>query len=134
MELALSLGDSPTPFTFLDKNPKLANNKDPLFSASLGSTFNTSKSLEDHQKNVSPQLELEDTRRTISTDPPFQLQLLPAAPVLHNRTSSKLHIPWLSDKRNIFTKFLFLLNILLLVCETNKSPLFELFLILMGFV
>lgn len=99
MELALSLGhDASTPFTFLDKTPKIAN-KDLGFRMVLGSSFSATRSEEKKEAR-----EGQDERRT-SSDPPVQLDLLPLVPVPRTQTASQFRFPWLANN----SKCLFLL-------------------------
>ncbi|KAJ1432847.1 Leucine zipper, homeobox-associated [Sesbania bispinosa] len=81
MELALSLGDTPKPFSFLDKPTK----DPPGFCIARGGTTFTAE-----EKNGD-----DETRG--SSDPPVQLDLLPFTPVLRSNPSSHLKIPWLTD-------------------------------------
>lgn len=92
MELALSLGDTPKPFSFLDKPTNLAT-KDPpgLCIARGGPSFGAGKALEEKR---------DDDGRRGSSDPPLQLDLLPFTPVPRSHPSSQLRIPWLSEACN----------------------------------
>ncbi|KAF3442657.1 hypothetical protein FNV43_RR16573 [Rhamnella rubrinervis] len=91
MELALSLGhDASTPFTFLDKTPKIAN-KDLGFRMALGSSFSAARSEEIKEARGG-----QDNRRT-SSDPPVQLDLLPLVPVPRTQTALQFRLPWLTD-------------------------------------
>ncbi|KAL5545445.1 hypothetical protein UlMin_005132 [Ulmus minor] len=92
MELALSLGDASTPFTFLDKNPKIPN-KELGFCMALGSSYG---SRSEEKRDVISEDEDEDKR--VSSDPvPVQLDLLPSAPVPRRPNSSQFRFPWLAD-------------------------------------
>ncbi|KAK7278809.1 hypothetical protein RJT34_23847 [Clitoria ternatea] len=83
MELALSLGDTSKPFTFLDKPTNLPTKDPPMFCISAG------KPSEDKRSD-------DETRG--SSDPPVQLDLLPFTPVLRSHPpSSHLRIPWLAE-------------------------------------
>lgn len=94
MELALSLGhDASTPFTFLDKTPKISN-EDLGFCMALGSSFSATRSEEKKEAR-----EGQDKRRT-SSDPPVQLDLLPLVPVPRSQTASQFRFPWLTDNSN----------------------------------
>ncbi|KAA8518285.1 hypothetical protein F0562_015832 [Nyssa sinensis] len=81
MELALSLGDTPKPFTFLDKIQKRFD-KDLRFCMALGPVIRDEN----------------DRRRSSILDPPVQLDLLPFSPVPRNQPSSQLRFPWLTEK------------------------------------
>lgn len=72
MELGLSLGDTPKPFSFLN-NPINLSSKNPQ---------------DEKTSNI---------ERRGSSDPPIQLNLLPFSPVLRSHPSSHLPIPWLSQ-------------------------------------
>ncbi|XP_059643082.1 homeobox-leucine zipper protein HOX11-like [Cornus florida] len=91
MELALSLGDTPKPFTFLDNTQKIGN-KELGFCMGLGSA-----SLNINEGSSSRKEEL---MRRVSTDPPVQLGLLPFSTTVQARKqpSSQLCFPWLTDK------------------------------------
>lgn len=100
MELALSLGDTPKPFTFLDKNPKIMSNKDIGFCMALGSAFSGRS---DEKREIR---EGDDRREVIrdgrdSSDPPVQLDLLPFSPVPRNQPPAQLRFPWLADNCNV---------------------------------
>ncbi|KAL2480500.1 Homeobox-leucine zipper protein HAT14 [Abeliophyllum distichum] len=87
MELALSLGETPKPFTFLDKSQKIVGN-DLGFCMALGETSAEGKTIgkENEGENKG------------SSDLPIQLDLMPFAPVPRSQTSfNKLHFPWLTD-------------------------------------
>lgn len=92
MELALSLGDASTPFTFIDKTPKTANKKDLGFCMALGNGFSERSRSE----------EKKDSRISNSADPPVQLDLLPFGPVPRTQStaSSKFQFPWLAHNSN----------------------------------
>ncbi|KAB1222396.1 Homeobox-leucine zipper protein HAT14 [Morella rubra] len=98
MELALSLGDTPKPFSFLDNTPKISH-KDLGFCMGLGSGFSGRS---DDKKEA---CEAEDRRvvirdegeRRVSSDPPLQLDLLPFSPVPRSQPPSQLRFPWLTD-------------------------------------
>ncbi|CAI9782739.1 unnamed protein product [Fraxinus pennsylvanica] len=82
MDLALSLGETPKPFTFLDKSQKIAGN-DIRFCMALGETSAEAR-----------------TRGKVSSDSdlPIQLDLMPFSPVPRSQTSfDKLHFPWLNE-------------------------------------
>lgn len=106
MELALSLGETPKPFSLLDKVSKMPN-KDPSFCMALGSGFNGKVS----QEKIGNHTEDEDERRG-SSDPPLQLELLPFTPVPRSQPKSQLRIPWLSEacKFQEFKIFLLILD------------------------
>lgn len=87
MELALSLGDAPKPFSFLDKTPKMSN-KDLGFCMGLGS----SSGGRSDEKTDS-----RDGERRVSSDPPLQLDLLPFSPVPRSQPPTQLRFPWLTD-------------------------------------
>ncbi|KAM5559066.1 homeobox-leucine zipper protein HOX11 [Rosa sericea] len=87
MELALSLGDAPKQFLFLDKTPSMGSNKDLGFCMALGSR--------ESREGYDQEDESSRRRRRVSSDPPIQLNLLPSAPVM--KTSSQLRFPWLTD-------------------------------------
>lgn len=72
MELALSLGDTPKPFSFLNNPTNLS-----------------SKNSQDEKTS--------NNERRGSSDPPIQLNLLPFSPVLRSHPSSQLPIPWLTQ-------------------------------------
>ncbi|XP_050381070.1 homeobox-leucine zipper protein HAT14 [Argentina anserina] len=84
MELALSLGDAPKQFLFLDKTPSVGSSKDLGFCMALGG-----------REGYDQEDESSRRRRRVSSDPPIQLNLLPSAPVM--KTSSQLRFPWLTD-------------------------------------
>ncbi|PON38600.1 Octamer-binding transcription factor [Trema orientale] len=109
MELALSLGDTSTPFSFLDKAQKMTlNNKAELgFCMALGSSLSTtsrsSSSSEDRKKDHHDHHRdlIRSTRKASSSSDlvqvPLQLDLLPSAPVPRSQTGSQLRFPWLTD-------------------------------------
>ncbi|XP_061346183.1 homeobox-leucine zipper protein HOX11-like [Gastrolobium bilobum] len=70
MELALSLGDTPKHFTFIEPS------------------FTAGKTIEEKRNAC---------ERNGSLDPPVQLDLLPFSPVLRSQPSSQLRIPWLNE-------------------------------------
>ncbi|KAL3632406.1 Homeobox-leucine zipper protein [Castilleja foliolosa] len=84
MELALSLGDTPKPFSFLEKSQNISG-KDLGFCMAAG---------ENNVRYKEP-AGLSDS----SSDPPVQLDLLPFSPVHKTQPSSnKFHFTWLNDK------------------------------------
>ncbi|XAR68610.1 hypothetical protein NMG60_11003797 [Bertholletia excelsa] len=85
MELALSLGDSAKPFTFLDPEKKNTVDKDLGFCTGLGP-------LVDKKPPIS-----EEERSGSSSDPPVQLDLLPLSPVQRNQPPSQRRLPWLTE-------------------------------------
>ncbi|KAL6141527.1 hypothetical protein ACLB2K_059815 [Fragaria x ananassa] len=85
MELALSLGDAPKQFLFLDKTPSVGSSKDLGFCMALGSREGYDQEDDESSRR----------RRRVSSDPPIQLNLLPSAPVM--KTPSQLRFPWLTD-------------------------------------
>ncbi|XP_071909170.1 homeobox-leucine zipper protein HAT14 isoform X1 [Coffea arabica] len=92
MELALSLGDTPKPFTFLDKAQKVVN-RDLGFCMGLGK--GAADRGGDHQSRNSRE---SDGERRGSSDPPVQLDLLPFSPVPRSQTSSsQLSFSWLTQ-------------------------------------
>ena len=95
MELALSLGDTPKPFTFLDKAQKVVN-RDLGFCMGLGK--GAADRGGDHQSRNSRE---SDGERRGSSDPPVQLDLLPFSPVPRSQTSSsQLSFSWLTQHCN----------------------------------
>ncbi|KAK9986624.1 hypothetical protein SO802_031575 [Lithocarpus litseifolius] len=96
MELALSLGDAPKPFTFLDKTPKFSN-KDLGFCMGLGTSSGSRSSDEKTRETRESEEDDGDERRRVSSDPPLQLDLLPFTPVLRTHQPSQLRFPWLTD-------------------------------------
>ncbi|GKV34531.1 hypothetical protein SLEP1_g42900 [Rubroshorea leprosula] len=91
MELALSLGDSSKPFSFLDKTPKLSG-KDLGFCMAVGG----GRSSRSPEKEEEPTPGRDGGERRGSSDPPVQLDLLPFSPVPRRQTS-QLRFPWLTD-------------------------------------
>ncbi|KAG6429037.1 hypothetical protein SASPL_107076 [Salvia splendens] len=92
MELALSLGDTPKPFSFLEK-PQKIHSKD------LGFCMSTGKVSSDGGEKSNKSDESRFSDGPISSDPPVQLDLLPFSPVQRSHPSSnKLPFPWLKDK------------------------------------
>ncbi|GLT96206.1 hypothetical protein SLE2022_138490 [Rubroshorea leprosula] len=91
MELALSLGDSSKPFSFLDKTPKLSG-KDLGFCMAVGG----GRSSRSPEKEEEPTPGGDGGERRGSSDPPVQLDLLPFSPVPRRQTS-QLRFPWLTD-------------------------------------
>lgn len=90
MELALSLGDTPKLFSFLDKPQKMAN-KD-----AEGFCLGADKSSGGESKSESSS---DKDEKRGSSDPPLQLDLLPFSPVPRTHTSSPpLSFSWLTDK------------------------------------
>lgn len=128
MELGLSLGEAPTPFSFLDhktqKNNMANNKKDQLgFCMALGNAFRSDQEkrdqVEDHDHNYDHHDDDGDdheiirrSRKVSAADPgvPIQLDLLPSVPVprSHMITSSQFRFPWLSDNCNNRQPFYFL--------------------------
>ncbi|KAJ7975991.1 Homeobox associated leucine zipper protein [Quillaja saponaria] len=101
MELALSLGDTPKSFSFLDKATRNMSNKDLGFCIALG------EGLSKEKKNLTSCSNHEDERsslRVSSSDPPLPLELLPFSPVPRTQqpsAPSQLRIPWFSDALGI---------------------------------
>ncbi|XP_042056835.1 homeobox-leucine zipper protein HAT14-like [Salvia splendens] len=92
MELALSLGDTPKPFSFHEK-PQKIHSKD------LGFCMSTGKVSSDGGDKSDESRFSDDPIRGSSSDPPVQLDLLPFSPVQRSHPSSdKLPFPWLKDK------------------------------------
>ncbi|KAH6827461.1 homeobox leucine zipper protein [Perilla frutescens var. hirtella] len=95
MELALSLGDTPKPFSFLEKSQKILG-KD------LGFCMAAGKASHDGERNHrSDENRFSDgPTRASSSDPPVQLDLLPFSPVQRNLQPSptKFPFPWLTEK------------------------------------
>ncbi|XAR70044.1 hypothetical protein NMG60_11001862 [Bertholletia excelsa] len=85
MELALSLGDAPKPFSVLDKAGQKLVNKDLGFCMGLGPLINGRS----HER--------EEEERRGSSDPPVQLDLLPFSPVPRSQPLSQIRFPWLSE-------------------------------------
>lgn len=78
MELALSLGDTPKPFSFLEKSPKILG-----FCMAAGADVSNGGA------------------RAASSDPPVQLELLPFSPVQKtppNSVNRTVPFPWLNQK------------------------------------
>ncbi|XP_041028744.1 homeobox-leucine zipper protein HOX11-like [Juglans microcarpa x Juglans regia] len=99
MELALSLGDTPKPFTFLDKTPKMSS-KDVGFCMGLGSAFSGRSDEKRETRQGEDRREVirdEGERRLLSSDPPVQLDLLPFSPVPRSQPPTQLRFPWLAD-------------------------------------
>ncbi|KAL3637325.1 Homeobox-leucine zipper protein [Castilleja foliolosa] len=83
MELALSLGDTPKPFSFLEKSQKITS-KDVGFCMAV---------------DKEPAGFSDGQGRDSSSDPPVQLNLLPFSPVHKNQSSSnKFPFTWLNEK------------------------------------
>ncbi|XP_059462676.1 homeobox-leucine zipper protein HOX11 [Corylus avellana] len=100
MELALSLGDAPKPFTFLDKTPKAVSNKDLGFCMGLGSGSGGSSDDKTVSREGDGRREVirdEGGERRVSSDPPVQLELLPFSPVPRSHPPTQLRFPWLTD-------------------------------------
>ncbi|KAI3474545.1 hypothetical protein Pfo_029460 [Paulownia fortunei] len=94
MELALSLGDTPKPFSFLEKSQKILG-KDLGFCMAVGKV---SADGENNGKNKETGFS-DGQRRASSSDPPIQLDLLPFSPVHRSQPSSnKFPFPWLNEK------------------------------------
>ncbi|XP_057782533.1 homeobox-leucine zipper protein HAT14 [Salvia miltiorrhiza] len=92
MELALSLGDTPKPFSFLEKPQK-------ILSKDLGFCMGTGKVSSDGGEKNKKSDERRFSDGPTSSDPPVQLDLLPFSPVQRSQPSSnKLPFPWLNDK------------------------------------
>lgn len=102
MELALSLGDTPKPFQFLDKPQKMVS-KDLGFCMGLGK----SSTAEDGDHHQSRGCRESDGERRGSSDLPVQLDLLPFSPVIRSQTSSsqQLSFSWLTQHCN-FPQFI----------------------------
>lgn len=103
MELALSLGDAPKPFTFLDKTPKVVSNKDLGFCMGLGSGSGGSSDDKTVSREGDGRREVirdEGGERRVSSDPPVQLELLPFSPVPRSHPPTQLRFPWLTDNCN----------------------------------
>ncbi|KAD4888739.1 hypothetical protein E3N88_20812 [Mikania micrantha] len=99
MELALSLGDTPKPFSLLDHHSRSQQQKmkDLGFCMGLGS----SRNLDDlHRKTDEKAISSSpDQPPTPPSQPPMQLDLLPFSPVLRSLpqpSSSHRSLPWLS--------------------------------------
>lgn len=125
MELGLSLGEAPTPFSFLDKTQKMTtanNNKKAVgFCMALGNVFGSSSSSSSEEDQKREQLDDDQdhdhdlTRRTgfkdSSADPvdvPIQLDLLPSVPVPRSHiSSSPFRFPWLTHNCNNRRLFFF---------------------------
>lgn len=114
MELGLSLGEAPKPFSFMEKSSK--SNKGLEFCMGLGVGLNTREDNEaSDERDSSSKRSAEDgggRDKTASIDPPVQLDLLPLAPVPRH-LSSHLPFPWPSENGNRslsppFINFLFL--------------------------
>eukprot|EP00268_Persea_americana_P064827 TRINITY_DN8579_c2_g1_i2.p1 TRINITY_DN8579_c2_g1~~TRINITY_DN8579_c2_g1_i2.p1 ORF type:complete len:348 (-),score=69.31 TRINITY_DN8579_c2_g1_i2:99-1142(-) len=107
MELGLSLGEAPKPFAFMEKSTK--TNKGLEFCMGLGVGVNTREEKEAaDQRRCLQTFQAADPRRcedgegrdkTVSANPPVQLDLLPLAPV-PRYTSSQLPFPWPVDHGN----------------------------------
>lgn len=95
MELALSLGDTPKPFTCLDKGQKMVN-RDLGFCMGLGKGSSAADQGGDHHQSRNSREG--DGERRGSSDPPLQLDLLPFSPVPRSQTSSsQLSFSWLTQ-------------------------------------
>lgn len=109
MELALSLGETPKAFTFIEKSSSHETNKKMVVS----STNNINKDLgfctalqvkgcdneEGDNNNNKTRYDIINERRD-SSDPPVQLDLLPFSPVNISRTTSSHHLmtfSWLTE-------------------------------------
>ncbi|KAA8516978.1 hypothetical protein F0562_017204 [Nyssa sinensis] len=100
MELALSLGETPKPFTFFDKTQKMVN-KDLGFCIGLGPVMINGRSHgrgETHEGEGRREEIRDEHEMRGSSDPPVQLDLLPFSPVPRNQPSSQLRFPWLTGK------------------------------------
>lgn len=107
MELALSLGDASTPFTFLDHktNASKMSNKDLGFCMALGSSFVATRPEERKEQAREDQGERRTTTATTTSadhHQPVQLDLLPLVPVprCHQTNTSQFRFPWLTDNSN----------------------------------
>lgn len=95
MELALSLGDTPKPFSFLEKSQKILG-KDLGFCMAAGKL---SSDAEKNTKSDETGFSAASTRASPSDPPPVQLELLPFTPVQRTQPPpAKLPFPWLNDK------------------------------------
>lgn len=96
MELDLSLGDTPKPFTFLDKRQRMVS-RDLGFCMALGKSTTSAEGGGDHQSRSSRE---SDSEKRGSSDPPLQLDLLPSDPVQRSQASSQLSFSWLTKHCN----------------------------------
>ncbi|KAG2686918.1 hypothetical protein I3843_09G029500 [Carya illinoinensis] len=100
MELALSLGDAPKPFAFLDKTTKLSNNGTLGFCMGVGSGFSGRSDEKRDTREIGDRREVirsGEGDKKISSDPPVQLDLLPFSPVPRSQPPAQLRFPWLTD-------------------------------------
>ncbi|XP_052172336.1 homeobox-leucine zipper protein HAT14-like [Diospyros lotus] len=99
MELALSLGETPKAFTFLDQSTQkktTALNKDPGFCMALGPLVNGGAKREEI---IRTQPKETRGRGSPTSDQPVQLDLLPLAPVPRRQPPPQLSLsfPWLTE-------------------------------------
>ncbi|KAL0452952.1 UNVERIFIED_CONTAM: Homeobox-leucine zipper protein HAT14 [Sesamum latifolium] len=102
MELALSLGDTPKPFSLLEKSQKILG-KDLGFCMGMAVGKSDAENNTTRCKETTAGLfsaDHDDQRRSdSSSDPPVQLDLLPFSPVHRTHPSShKFPFPWLTEK------------------------------------
>ncbi|KAL0339547.1 UNVERIFIED_CONTAM: Homeobox-leucine zipper protein HAT14 [Sesamum radiatum] len=101
MELALSLGDTPKPFSLLEKSQKILG-KDLGFCMGMAVGKSDAESNTRCKETTAGLLFSadDDQRRSdSSSDPPVQLDLLPFSPVHRTHPSShKFPFPWLTEK------------------------------------
>ncbi|KAF5474035.1 hypothetical protein F2P56_005976 [Juglans regia] len=100
MELALSLGDAPKPFAFLDKTTKMSNSGTTLgFCMGVGSGFSGRSDEKRDTREIGDRREVirGEGDKKISSDPPVQLDLLPFSPVPRSQPPAQLRFPWLTD-------------------------------------
>ncbi|XWS43254.1 hypothetical protein CRYUN_Cryun16bG0087100 [Craigia yunnanensis] len=98
MEFALSLGDPPKPFSFLNKTPKLSS-KDLGFCIGLGNEFRSKQKGDAFEGESRGEASRDGDDKRVSSDSPLQLDLLPFSPVPRTQPSSELRIPWLTDNQ-----------------------------------
>lgn len=112
MELGLSLGDASKPFVFLAKRREISNTTQKGVGFCMGLGINSNERQE-HEKSkdedegadgdddMSEEPIKVNTKQTdqirISLDPPFQLDLLPLAPVPRHTSSHQQPLRWSSD-------------------------------------
>lgn len=106
MELALSLGETPKAFTFLEKsshekNKKMVVNNNSNIDKDLGfcMALQVKGCDSEEGENNKTRYDVINERRD-SSDPPVQLDLLPFSPVNISRTSSSHHLmtfSWLTE-------------------------------------
>ncbi|XVF55994.1 hypothetical protein PTKIN_Ptkin06aG0080500 [Pterospermum kingtungense] len=97
MELALSLGDSSKPFSFLDKTSKLSS-KDLGFCMGLGNGFGSQEKGDAFEGESRGEATRDGDDKRVSSDPPLQLDLLPFSSVPRTQPS-QLRFPWLTDNQ-----------------------------------